>query len=80
MFNLIKYIERLIGKEIIVKTRFGVIKGVLREVGHNGALLLESYEKISGKIESEFNGKTILIRGDNVVAIMTDMEETQEGD
>ncbi|HIQ13574.1 MAG TPA: hypothetical protein EYH44_04230 [Thermoprotei archaeon] len=80
MLNLIKYIEGLIGKEIIVKTRFGVIKGILREVGHNGALLLEDYEKISGNIESEFDGKTVLIRGDNIVAIMIGMEESQEGD
>lgn len=76
MFNIIKYLQELIGKEIIVKTKFGLVKGVLIEVGNNGALLLDNYETISGKIEPEFDGKTILIRGDNIVAVMIGMEET----
>ena len=80
MFNLIRYLQTLIDKEIYVKTKFGMVKGVLKEVGHNGALLLENYEPITGKIEGEFIGKTILIRGDNIVAVMLEMEEIKEGD
>ncbi len=80
MLNMIKYLQSLIGREIYVKTKFGLVKGILREVGHNGALLLENYETIEGKIESDFQGKTILIRGDNIVAVMLDMEEIKEGD
>ncbi len=80
MFNLIRYLQKLIGKEIIVKTKFGLVKGILKEVGHNGALLLDEYETISGKVDAEFQGKTILIRGDNIVAIMIGMEEIKEGD
>ena len=80
MFNLIRYLQSLIGREIYVKTKFGIVRGVLKEVGHNGAVLLDEYQTISGKVDAEFQGKTILIRGDNIVAIMLDMEEIKPGD
>ncbi len=74
MLDMIRYLESLIGKTVYVLTRSGVVKGVLKEVGRNGSLLLENYEVVRGRIEEIFIGREVLIRGDNIVGVATDME------
>ncbi len=78
MLDMIKYLESLVGREIYVKTRTGIVKGVLEEVGRNGSLLLSNYEVVRGRPEESFNDRLVLIRGDNIVAVATEMVEVEE--
>ncbi len=78
MLDMIKYLESLVGREIYVKTRTGIVKGVLEEVGRNGSLLLSNYEVVRGRPEEGFNDRLVLIRGDNIVAVATEMVEVEE--
>jgi len=64
MLDMIKYLESLMGREIYVKTRTGIVKGVLEEVGRNGSLLLSNYEVVRGRPEEGFSDRLVLIRGD----------------
>ena len=71
MFNLNRYLETLKGKEVTIKTRFGIVKAVIEDVGRNGTLLVSNYRRLveDREIEGE---KVAIIRGDNIIAILTD--------
>lgn len=73
MFNLNRYLESLKGEEVIVKTRFGMVKAVIEDVGRNGTLLVSNYRRIVEGEEIEKRDLAI-IRGDNIIAIL--MEKT----
>jgi len=80
MLDMIRYLESLVNSTIYVITRSGVVKGILKEVGRNGSLLLEEYEVVRGRVEEVFMGRQVLIRGDNVVGVATDMDDEYTGD
>ena len=69
MFNLNKYLETLRGKEVIIKTRFGLVKATIEDVGRNGTLLVSNYRRIINGEEIERRNSAI-IRGDNIIAIL----------
>ena len=69
MFNLNKYLETLRGKEVIIKTRFGLVKAIIEDVGRNGTLLVSGYRRIINGEEIEERSSAI-IRGDNIIAIL----------
>jgi len=69
MFNLNKYLKNLRGKEVVIKTRFGLVKAIIEDVGRNGTLLVLNYRKIVNGEEMERRSSAI-IRGDNIIAIM----------
>ncbi len=70
MFNIIQFLASLKGREVLIKTRHGIIKAVVKDVGRNGTLLVSNYRRISDDGEEIERMDTAIIRGDSIIAIV----------
>ena len=70
MFNMIQFLTSLKGKEVLIKTRHGIIKAVVEDVGRNGTLLVSNYRRLSDDGEEIERMDTAIIRGDSIIAIV----------
>ena len=70
MFNMIHFLTSLKGKEVLIKTRHGIVKAVIEDVGRNGTLLVSNYRRLSNDGEEIERMETAIIRGDSIIAII----------
>jgi len=70
MLNMNQFLMSLKDKEVIIKTRHGLVKAVIKDVGRNGTLLVANYRRMNDNGEEIEHREEVIIRGDNIIAIL----------
>jgi small nuclear ribonucleoprotein (snRNP)-like protein len=72
MFNINRYLNEWLGKDVVIKLKIGKIKCIIESVGNDGSLVVSKITVIETRDTSLKNWEQkerVLIRKDSIVAV-----------